>query len=175
MDFKLTYQQQLVFERLQDTWERILKYNEDLDKRATLITAASSVIVGIVAAAKFLPKENNSSDFESVLLGCVCGASVLMYWNASIVWSLTKKPMPGTFNVRELYEEYIAQDENTAFNNALIDLSDAVKVCTEENMKKSQFVDNITLWFRIQIGILGFSIAWAGISNIVDGFVCKPS
>ena len=84
---------------------QILTIN-DLNKRATLITGASSIIVGIVAAAKFLPERSASFSVESALLGVVCGCSVVMYWYAVQVWRASLKAMPGTTDVDDVRPVY---------------------------------------------------------------------
>ena len=166
MDNGRSYQQQLVAKRLHDNWEKTLKYNDDLDKRATLITSASSIVVGIVAAAKFLPNHSSSFSVESVLLGVVCLCSVVMYWYAIQVWRTSLKAMPGTTDVMALYEQYIALSEDEAYNNGLIDLSHALSECVAENERKAGMVEKVVRVLQVQVALLGVAIAWSGISSL---------
>lgn len=168
MSDELSYQQNLVFDRLVDTWEKTLEYNDDLDKRTTLITGASSIVVGIVAAAKFLPEHANGFSVESVLLGVVCMGSVLMYWYAIDVWRASLKAMPGTTSVDVLFDQYIALSKDVAYNNALIDLTAALEKCVEENRRKSERVEKIVRVFQFQIAMLGTAIASSGIVALVS-------
>jgi len=166
-----SYQQQLVSKRLKDNWEKTLKYNDDLDKRATIIVSASSIVVGIVAAGKFLPDQSSSFSVESVVLGLVCFCSVWMYWYAIQVWRTSLKAMPGTTDVMSLYTQYIALSEDEAFNHALIDLSYAVSECVAENKRKAEMVDSVVRIFQFQVALLGIAIAWSGLYCLWT-FIC---
>ena len=163
-----TYQQQIVEERLLDNWEKTVKYNDDLDRRTTVITSASTIVVGIVAAGKFLPDHSKALSVESVLLGLVCLASVVMYWFATQVWGASLKAMPGSHDVNELYEQYIAKSEDEAYNNSLIDLAYALRGCVYENARKSNLVDNVVKTFQVQLALLALAIAWTGIAAMFN-------
>tara|TARA_R110000868_G_C10678130_1_gene747273 strand:- start:87 stop:614 length:528 start_codon:yes stop_codon:yes gene_type:complete len=159
---ELSEQQKRVESRLNDSWGRTLKYNDEIDTRAKSIVTASSVIVGIVVAAKFLPKETAGFNVETVLLGVVCLCSVLMYWYAIDVWRYTAKTMPGSVSVDALYDEYIAVDVVECFNNSLIDLCDAMKQCVAENQRKSATVEKIAKVFQVQVALLALAVGWSG-------------
>ena len=171
METNLTNQQQSVFARMSDSWEKTLQYNDDLSKRATLLVSMSSVVVGIVATAKFLPEHGDTFSVESILLGVVCLLSVVMYWHAINVWGTCLRAMPGSTNVNELYHQYIAVSENEAFNNSLIDLSYALETCLAENDRKSKLVDKVARVFQWQIGVLALAIAWSGVKSVVSQLI----
>lgn len=161
----------MVAKRLSDTWEKTLVYNDDLGKRATLLVSMSSVVVGIVTAAKFLPEHKTEFSIESVLLGIVCLLSVLMYWYAIQVWGTSLRAMPGCTDVNKLYDQYIAVSEHVAFNNSLIDTSYALEVCLVENDRKAKLVDKVARVFQWQIGVLALAIAWSGLVAIGGALV----
>ncbi len=82
----LIYQQKLVFDRAQQGNEKIMSMNEAIRGRANFVTAASTAIVGLITAAKFLPAESSGSNAESLLLAAVYVASIAIYWLAALVW-----------------------------------------------------------------------------------------
>ena len=163
----LNYQQQMVMERVSDNWGKTLKYNDDLDKRATLVTATSSIIVGIVTAAKFLPEHEDGLTAESVLLGLVCLCSVAMYFFALDVIRANHRAMPGSTDPNVLFDDYISLDADVAYNNSLIDLCDALGFCIKENDRKASALENIVLVFQCQLFLLAGAIAWSGIASVL--------
>ena len=91
-----------------------------------------------------------------------------MYWFATQVWGASLKAMPGSHDVNELYEQYIAKSEDEAYNNSLIDLAYALRGCVYENARKSNLVDNVVKTFQVQLALLALAIAWTGIAAMFN-------
>lgn len=170
-----TWQQQFVFKRLQENLDSVTRFNEKLDSRATLITGASSVIVGIVVAARFLPQQvTDARRIETFLLGIVCLFSVGMFWFAARAWSFNSKSLPGSDDVSELYDQYIALSMNDAFNHALIDSAWALKRSVAVNVTKGNAVEKMLRLFQYQIGVLALAIGWSGIAAVAKSLcICS--
>jgi hypothetical protein len=159
-----TYQQKLVWDRLCGNFATISELNEKLDSRATLVTTSSAAIVGIVTAAKFLPSTANVSlNVESVLLGVVCCCAIAMFRYGARVWIPHQKAVAGSPDPNVLYEQYIALSEDDAFNNALIDMGEAVKVGIAANNAKADAVTSMACVLQVQLLLLAVAIAWSGI------------
>ncbi len=163
----LTYQQKLVFDRLFANNEKIAQLNNDMKSRASFITAASTLIVGIITAAKFLPSTSSSDGVEFFLLALVCLCSVGIYWFAALLWKGGNMALSGTGDIDALYDQYISQDLDAAFGNALKDLGNTFEMNQEDNAARGRLLDKIVYFFIAQLALLALSISLPTITNIL--------
>lgn len=163
----LTYQQQFVFDRIFANNEKFAQLNNDMKGRANFITAASTAIVGIITAAKFLPSSNTSEGYEFILLALVCLCSVGIYWFAALLWKGGNTALTGTNNIDVLYDSYISKDADVAYCNALIDLCSAFEQNERGNARLGRLLDQMIAFFIAQLSLLAISIGWASVANLM--------
>ena len=162
----LSYQQNSVFERLTENNAIVRDMNAAIRGRANFLTAASTAIVGLIAAAKFLPSGHENLGVEYVLLALVCLCSVGMYWRAALIWRSENTELPGTCNLDKLYSAYIGQEIDVAFHNLLSDLCEAVDKNLLVNQKKASHLDAMVRIFMIQLTLLAISVAWGPLTHL---------
>ncbi len=162
---ELSYQQNLVYERLQKGNEKVLAANEAIKGRASFVTGASTVVVGLITAAKYLPSSADSQGFEYILLAMVCACSISIYWFAALVWKGGKTSIPGGTDIDFLYDSYIGKKVDEAYCNFLADLCKAKNENSEENTMQAKRLDNMILAFMAQLALLALAIAW---TSLVD-------
>lgn len=90
-----------------------------------------------------------------------------MFWFVTRVWRSNVKCIPGATDISALYDEYIAESQHAAFNNALIDLSAAVQKSLAVNEQKWAAVRRMLQMFEWQIGVLALAIGWHGAASIL--------
>lgn len=163
----LTYQQDAVFKRLSANNERFAQLNNDIKSRANFLTAASTAIVGIITAAKFLPNSISSDGFEFILLSLVCLCSIGIYWFAALLWKGGNTELTGTSDLDMLYESYIGKEADTAYCNMLADLCAAFEQNKKENVLRGKHLDKIVLFFIFQLSFLALSIGWASFAALL--------
>ena len=161
----LTYQQNVVMEDARTRLASLYEFNAALRKRVALVCAASTTIVGIVTAAKFLPTKSTEFAVESIILGVVCLLSVVMYWVSASALLPSTAPIPGSTDTDVLFDQYISKDEQTAYNNFLIDICEANNVALKSNSDSAKILKKAIFTFQIQLGFLGLAIAWSGFSS----------
>ncbi|MCQ3829279.1 hypothetical protein HXX02_07460 [Microbulbifer elongatus] len=162
---ELTYQQKMVFDRLTAGNERITSLNEAIRGRANFITAASTAIVGLITAAKFIPKEHSGTGIEYILLASVCIFSVAIYWLAALIWKGGATSISGSTDVDFLYDSYIGKNSDAAYCNFLSDLCKCMDENREENALQGRRLDRMILVFILQLSILALSIGWTSIAS----------
>jgi hypothetical protein len=161
----LNYQQATVMSLAKERLNKLYEFNEMLRKRVAAVCAASTAIVGIVSAAKFLPRQSSGLDVESVLLGLVCLLSVLLYWFAAKSLLPGLAAIPGSTNTDVLFDEYLVKDVEVAFNNFLIDICAASDKALEQNTSNAGILKSVLVVFQVQIAVLAIAIAWSGIAK----------
>lgn len=160
----LTYQQNAVLERLQRNNEMFLQLNNDIKGRANFLIAASTSIVGIITAAKFLPDTSASEGAEFVLLSLVCLCSIGIYWYASLIWKGGHTALDGTDNVDALYDSYINKERDVAYCNMLSDLCTAFGNNRNENLSRGGNLEIMVKIFMAQLFFLALSVGWTSFS-----------
>lgn len=163
----LTYQQRLVFDRIFAHNEKFFQLNGDIKSRASFITTASTAIVGIITAAKFLPSSNVGEGHEFILLSLVCLCSVGIYWFAALVWKGVNTDLPGACDIDILYNEYISKDIDTAYCNALKDLCCAFEKNKGHNATIGRLLDRIVYFFIAQLSLLAISIGSGSVAGLL--------
>ena len=161
----LTYQQKLVFERLSANHEMLITMDKELKSRTTYITTASTAIVGIITAAKFLPENSSGEGFEFILLALVCLLSVGVYGFAALIWRGGVTVLPGHADLDQLYEGYISKAADSAYCNALSDLCFAFEANLKDNMRRGRLLDGLVICFVAQLGILAIAISYSSIAS----------
>ncbi|MGY8873279.1 MAG: hypothetical protein ACKVJE_22870 [Pseudomonadales bacterium] len=162
----LTYQQRSVFERLSENNNKFAQLNNDMRNRANFLTAASTAIVAIITAAKFLPNTIASDGYEFILLSLVCLCSIGIYWFAALIWKGGNTTLTGTSNLEKLYGSYINKDVDVAYCNMLADLCVAFDQNKIGNSVKGRYLDWMVIFFILQLGFLALSIGWASFAAL---------
>lgn len=161
----LSYQQKIVLERLNAGNERIISLNDGIRGKANFITTASTAVVGLITAAKFLPAGKPGAGTEYILLALVCLFSVFIYWLAALVWKGGATTISGTTNVDLLYESYIGKNLDVAYCNFLTDLCKSMDENRAENGLQATRLDRMVVAFIVQLAFLALSIAWTSIAG----------
>ncbi|GAB3380805.1 hypothetical protein NCG89_00825 [Spongiibacter taiwanensis] len=163
----ISYQQRVIFERVSENNEKFARLNNDMKNRANFITAASTAIVGIITAAKFLPDSASSRGFEFAFLSLVCLCSIGIYWFAALIWKGGNTALTGTFDVDKLYDSYISKDIDVAYCNMLTDLCSAFEQNEKENAARGRYLDRMVQFFILQLVFLAISIGWASFASLL--------
>jgi hypothetical protein len=160
----LTYQQQFVLERLIKANEKVVENSTALRVRANFVTAASTVIVGLITTAKFLPKSVPDKSSELILLALVCLCSIGIYFFAALIWKGGTTELASTSDVDKLYDSYIAQDEDNAYHNFLVDEAAAFDKNRQENYHQAKRLDYLVWAFMLQLFLLATAIGWSSVN-----------
>ena len=160
----LTYQQNAVLERLQRNNEMFLQLNNDIKGRANFLITASTSIVGVITAAKFLPNTTASEGAEFVLLSLVCLCSIGIYWYASLIWKGGYTALDGSNDVDTLYDSYISKEIDVAYCNMLSDLCTAFDNNRNENLSRGENLETMVKIFMTQLFLLALSVGWTSYS-----------
>ncbi len=162
---ELTQQQVMVYERLLAGHDLVCESNRGLVGRANALLLASSVVIGVVVAARFLP-DSTPSGFavEYLLLGLVCLCSVVMHGFALMLWRGGLTMVPGTLSVDELYDDYIGQELDDAYYNLLRDLCGTIADNQALGMRLGRYLDGIVIGFISQLVFLFSAIAWGSLN-----------
>lgn len=163
---ELSQQQVDVYERLIAGHRLVIESSKSLVGRANTVLAASSVIVGIVTAARFLP-EGGAKGFsvEFVLLGVVCLCSVVMCVAAGLLWRGGYTMIPGSLDVDVLYGNHISQELDISYYNLLLDLCGTVADNQALSMRLGRYLDVMVCAFILQLFFLTLSIVWGSIAS----------
>lgn len=164
----LTFQQRLVFDRIFENNNKFIQLNNDMRGRASFVTAASTAIVGIITAAKFLPNSSASDGFEFILLALVCSSSIGIYWIAALLWKGGNTALTGTHDIDVLYDSYISVDADIAYCNALKDLCSAFEQNEKDNARRGRLLDRMIMFFIFQLLFLVVSIAWTSVASLLN-------
>jgi hypothetical protein len=160
---ELTYQQSVVYERLQNDNEKVLTSNEAIKSRASFVTGASTAVVGLITAAKYLPSSGDSQGFEYILLAMVCACSIAISWFAALVWKGGKTSIAGSADIDFLYEAYIGKNADEAYCNFLADLCQTKIENSAENTAQAKRLDKMICAFIVQLALLSVAIAWTSL------------
>lgn len=163
----LTYQQRAIFERISVNNEKFAQLNNDMKGRANFLTAASTAIIGIITAAKFLPDSNASAGYEFILLSLVCLCSIGIYWFAALIWKGGNTALTGTSNLDKLYDSYINKDADVSYGNMLADLCKAFDQNELNNATRGRYLDRMVMFFICQLAFLAVSIGWASYAALL--------
>ena len=161
---ELSYQQRVVMEQVTKALDQLYQFNDKLRQRVNTVCIASTAIVGIVTAARFLPKHITDFSVESIVLGLVCLCSILLYSFAAQALLPVTAPLPGSVDTDVLYDEYLAKDVEGAYNNMLIDFCEANKLASEQNTHSAKILQRVIWVLQLQIALLATAIAWFGLS-----------
>ncbi|MGB1091471.1 MAG: hypothetical protein ACPGYX_05060 [Oceanobacter sp.] len=172
----LNYQQDSVLKYVSGARKSTLEHIQGMRKRATLVTAASTTIVGVISAANYLPKEFKSLDLSSgILLSLVTLLTVVMFFFTSEIWKTIDTPLVGHTDTDKLFDDYLAVDKDTAYNNFLIDECAALQMALDLNLKLANTFRKLIWAFQIQLALLALSIftqADVDLSSIRTWLMC---
>lgn len=167
MTSELGYQRTAAYDRLEKTHFSLLEFNTSMRSRASIQCTASTILVGIVTAASFLPSKASEFSFETIILALVCACTAYMYWIAGDLWKATNAPLPGVLDAKEIYDSYIVEDIDTCYNQLLIDLSEAVSRQLAINVSIGKTIDDLTRLLQVQILLIVSAIFWRGVEPLV--------
>jgi hypothetical protein len=164
MSNELSYQQETVYNRLEEMLKFIRESFNKIRAKGTLICGASTTLVGVITAAEFLPDTATELSVGTVLLGMVCLCSVVMYHQVAKLWRPSVASIAGSTDTDILFDQYLSKDAVTAYNNFLIDLSETVEREIKANTDVAFQLERIVLTFQCQIGLLAVAILWPALS-----------
>lgn len=152
-----TYQQQLVWEKLDEGLQSLEEANQSLETKASRLVAGSTGAITTIAGVNFLPSvELNNSG--AVVLMLLCLTVIVMFWFAARLWGPRPVALSVTSDVKVLYEQYIAKKEDVAFNNALIDRARALECSKWVNERKSEELRHMLIVLQAQVLLLGIGV-----------------
>ena len=154
----ISYQQKLVYERLYANYEKLLSSNDKVSNRAATTMLGSSGIVTIAGSANLLAN-SDSSLFSNLMMVLALLCTSVMFLCFLVLSTPWKLHFPGPTDTDELYDDYLVVDPNTAYNNALSDLSKAMELAIKTNREKAKLLTAINLIAAIQIFFLAAGIA----------------
>jgi hypothetical protein len=139
-----------------------------------MLVTASGVITGLVSAAAFLPYgaafKVSSISFQLVmpilLLVGLMAMFLLILTKAAKMWSPKMVMAPGSQDVEAMYEKYISQGPDMAFNKALIDLVHSVELAQKVNNQKIDGLNWLVRLLQAQVLLLIVTVLWAPIAQI---------
>ena len=164
MEKNISFQQKLVWDRIIQSLKSVDEANTSLESRATKILGGSTASIAFVVGVNAVPAKFGSLNVcELTCLIILCLSTIVMYCCAAHAWAPWTLSIPGSSDVMNLYDKYIAKDCDTAYNNALIDAADCLKDSVAENVKKGQAVGWMFFVLQGQLLFLGVTVAvkWA--------------
>jgi hypothetical protein len=160
MDMKTrTFQQLLVWDRLQDGLNKVSEANESLEKKAAQMFAGSTVLISVIAGSQLVPKTSADLSIpEAVSLCVLCLTVLVMGWFSASLWGPQPTSATTSPDVMYLYREYISKTEDEAYNNALIDEAKAFDHAMWVNKEKSKVLRKMFIVLQGQVVVLAVSI-----------------
>lgn len=159
MSSELTYQQNMVWDRLHDGLKAIEQANDSLEAKGGKIIAGSASFVSALGILKMLPNiAGPISWLDGVAMLLLCVLTAVLCWFGSKMWCPSQICIPGDSNTDALYEEYLGLEKDVAFNNALIDSASAFEIAVSTNKEKSRNVWRMVIVLQVQIVVLGFFV-----------------
>lgn len=159
---ELTYQQISIFERLKENNQKVVDRTEAMRRRGTLVTASSTVVIGLATSANFLPSSSNPGFLSGLFLTAACLLSVFMYFFASRLWSKGGESLPGGTDIEKWYERFISKECDDAYFNFLKDLKGSYLKNIKENEAQADRFDSMVYLFMGQLFLLGLSVLTHG-------------
>jgi hypothetical protein len=159
----LTTQQNLVLEQTQRLYDNIDRTGEHLDGKAAAILQAGSLIIALVGATT-LPSLVTNSTMPWVLAGAATGfvAFIGMTICAVLAWRPSEHKYVGSLSWDNFFDLYISKELDDAYNQVLINLSDAIKANIAANERKARYVTLGTWLLVLQVaGILVIALGSA--------------
>jgi hypothetical protein len=165
---EITYQQKLVYERLNLSLKTIYDANQKIETKATTILTGSIALTGFICGGKLLPISGQPLGIGNCLLLCfICTTSVLLAKKCMAIISPTFSGSPGSLDINELYDNVITVEENYAFNQAITDLESCIKKEIDTNNSKSEKLICMITCLYWQLGFLIALVVWNSIPQCV--------
>ena len=150
-----TYQQKLVWAQLMDGLKSLEAANDSLVARATNLVAASSGAIAMLTGIGILPKSIVSLHlFEAVIIILLCVTVLIMLWLVANLWAPRSSSILTSTDTDVLYDNYIAQNEDEAYNRALVSATKALEIEIAVNKKQGQTVMYLLRLVATQVAIL---------------------
>lgn len=166
----------------QERFNALSKTNEILDRRAIQLTSLSTAIGAVAGSAKLLP-DGFKFDGPSILVLALVLCSIrVIAWT---IQQLTPKERknPGRSTVDDYYTSFIARKANEEAGNdsgnmiarepdeSINELISQLCICIESeegiNADKSECVDHILYWLKIQVWLLATAVGWPIIGPVI--------
>jgi hypothetical protein len=152
----LTTQQRLILEQTQRLYDTTDRTGEHLDGKAGTILQAGSLIIALTGAT-VLPSIVAAGTSPGSLAGVALGfvAFIGMTLCALAAWQPGTHHLAGSADWDRLYDLYISVECDDAYNQVLVNLSDAIDANQAMNERKARFVTVGTWLLAVQVaGIL---------------------
>jgi hypothetical protein len=146
-------------DRLSDGLNAIESANSSLEARASKIVSGSTGAIAAIAGVASIPAQawEVSGPFAAVI-AALCGSVLVMFWFAARLWGPAPACVPVGHDVAVLYADYIAESEDVAFNNALIDSSKAFEHAKWVNEIKGREIRHMLIVLQVQVVLLGAAV-----------------
>jgi len=154
-----TFQQVLVWDRLQDGLKKVSDANESLEKKAAQMFAGSTALISVIAGSQLVPKiATDLSIPDAVSLCVLCMTVLVMGWFSASLWGPQPTVATTSSDVMLLYREYISKTEDEAYNNAMIDAAKAFDHATWVNKEKSKVLRKMFNVLQGQVIVLAVAV-----------------
>lgn len=156
---ELAIQQQMVFDRIKSNFDIVRDANHRLESKASIMVAGSAALTGFVTGANVWPGTLDSltgGEIAAILAFCATGFA--MFWYASKMWGPSPLCMPGANDTNLLYDNFITQEIDVAFDHMLTDLSNAIDSARLVNMEKTEAIRSMLTVLQLQIAILAVAV-----------------
>lgn len=147
----LTYQQKLAWSLLHDGLDTIREGTDRIEKRGERVFAGSSAAVATLAAVNLLPQSiEDASRAQGVLLATLCASLLVMFRFAAQLWQSRTRAVPGSADVDALYDQYIAQSMDDAFNTAMLSTEKALEITFKVNEARAKTLGRMVATLHFQ-------------------------
>jgi len=172
VESKINYQQKLAYERLQGLFKETTEANRRHGVRAEKLVTVSGAIMALVGGAKFLPSGRDFTlSIQNLLLLFMFISGLQILRLASNCWKPVNKEYPSPTDTETIYRDFIHQDEDVAYANALQDLSASTSNALAINKTKSSIIGKMIFTLQCQVLLLLASISWPMILSLFGFFV----
>ena len=159
MDMKdRTFQQLLVWDRLQDGLKKVSEANESLEKKAGQMFAGSTALISVITGSQFVPRVDSLSIPDAVSLFVLCMTVLIMGWFSASLWGPQPTSATTSADVMLLYREYISKTEDEAYNNALIDSAKSFDHAMWVNKEKGKVLRKMFIVLQGQVILMAVSV-----------------
>lgn len=156
---KLSYQEELVVNRLEKTLDGVNEANDVLEKRATKMVAISTAAIAVVSSAGVLPKTiTGASTLDGVAVVVLVGLNLLMVKIGLGVWGPSSRATPGGTKFDDLQNHFIKADQQVACANHVKDLLNTIRLAEGWNASKGSAVLCMLWVVQCQLVVLGIAV-----------------
>lgn len=151
---QLTYQEEMVWARLEGTMSEIVSVNQSLASRAAVVLRGSSLAAVAASLVLVVPEPPAA---VAVILSAIALLALFSLYLAGQVWQPADSVLLGTDTDR-MYEEYINKESDEAFGQGLIDMEDVIEKEVDRNSEIAGKISLMIIAFQIQLALFVVAI-----------------